>query len=77
VLIGSDTALFDRIAIIRQLHCLVGLGGGSAVLDDSLQLPALPSASWRLALQLLYVVHPGKQLPLCIHLASGSEREAA
>jgi hypothetical protein len=25
----------------------------------------------------LYVVHQGKQLPLCVHLASDSEREAA
>jgi len=47
------------------------------VLDDILPFPALPGASWRLALQLLYVVYQGKQLPLCIHLVSGSERESS
>ena len=56
---------------------VVGLGGGGAVLDDILPFLSLPGASWRFALQLLYVVYQGKQLPLCIHLASGSEREAA
>jgi hypothetical protein len=47
------------------------------VLDDSLPVLSSPGSSWRLALQLLYVVHQGKQLPLRIHLVSGSEREAA
>jgi hypothetical protein len=47
------------------------------VLDDIQPFPSLPSVSWRLALQLLYVVHQGKQLPLRIDLALGSEREAA
>jgi hypothetical protein len=47
------------------------------LLDDSLPLPALLGASWHLALQLLYVVHQGKQLPLRIHLVSGSDRESA
>jgi len=56
---------------------VAGLGGGRAVLDDILPFPALLGASWRLALQLLYVVHQGKQLPLCIHLVSGSERESS
>jgi hypothetical protein len=56
---------------------VAGLGGGRALLDDSLPILSLPSASWRLASQLLYVVHQGKQLPLRVHLASGSERETA
>jgi len=56
---------------------VAGLGGGIALLDDILQFQALLGASWRLALQLLYVVHQGKQLPLRIYLASGSEREAS
>ncbi len=46
-------------------------------MDDILPFLSLPGASWRLALQLLYVVHPGKQLPLRIHLVSGSERESS
>ena len=56
---------------------MAGLGGGRAVLDDILPFPALLGASWRLALQLLYVVLQGKRLPLCIHLASSSERESS
>ena len=47
------------------------------MLDDILPFPALPGALWRLALQLLYVVHQGKQLPLCVHLVSGSELESS
>jgi len=52
------------------------LAGGRAELDDILPVPALPGASWRFALQLLYVVHQGKQLPLCVNFASGSKRES-
>jgi hypothetical protein len=55
---------------------VIGLGGGRAVLDDILPVPALLGASRRLALQLLYVVYQGKQLPLCVNFASGSKRES-
>jgi len=48
-----------------------------ALLNDTVPFPSLLDASWRFALQLLYVVHQGKKLPLRTHLASGSERDSS
>jgi hypothetical protein len=56
---------------------MAGLGGSRAGLGDILPFPALPGASWRLALQLLHIVDERKKLPLRTHLASGSEHESS